>query len=259
MNLGLDEYAHLDSPIHRWDPRYKLVGLMALIFAFSFVQNLRLLPAMVAVTAILYASSRLPLVFLLTRLRYPGAFLLVMAILLPFLSGSTVLLHVGPLALRLEGCLELLRMVLRFVCILTTGLVLFGTAPFLTSIKAMRVLGLPAILADMTLLSYRYIFEIGSDLGRMETATRLRGLRAQRFSTRGFGVLALLAGTILVRSYERSDRVYNAMRLRGYGCTPRRALNEFQTRRSDVIALVCVLLVAVGFVAAEILLRQLSG
>jgi energy-coupling factor transporter transmembrane protein EcfT len=44
----------------------------------------------------------------------------------------------------------------------------------------MRALGLPAVLADMTLLSYRYIYEIGDDLEAMETAMGLRGFRARR-------------------------------------------------------------------------------
>ena len=256
MDLGIDAYAGLDSPLHRWDARYKLVSLMALILAFSFVRNLRLLPAMLLVTGLLYVASRLPLAWLLARLRYPGAFLLIMAVLLPFLSGATVLLEIGPLALRLEGCLELLRVVVKFVCILAVGLVLFGTAPFLTAIKALRALGLPPILADMTLLAYRYLFEIGGDLARMETAMGLRGFRASRLSARGLGSLAALAGSLLVRSYERSDRVYRAMILRGYGQASAGVTDEFEAGRADAILLAGLLLVAAGFVAAEALLSR---
>jgi len=244
----------MDSALHRWEPRYRLVGLMALIFAFSFVQHLRLLPAMLAVTFALYAASRLPLSFLLTRLRAPGFFLLIVAILLPFFSGPTVLLRFGPLALRQEGCLDLVLIVAKFVSILTIGLVLFGTAPFLTTIKAMRALGLPSILSDMTLLSYRYLYEIGDDLETMETAMRLRGFRARRPNGRTLGVLASLAGSILVRSYEQSERVYKAMVLRGYGRSSR-PRDEFQVCPYDVIGLGGVLLTAAGFVAADILLR----
>ena len=46
MNLWIDEYAHLDSPLHRWNPRGKLLGLFALIFAFSLVSDVRFLPVM---------------------------------------------------------------------------------------------------------------------------------------------------------------------------------------------------------------------
>lgn len=258
VKVNIDEYAHLGSPLHRWEPRYRLIGLVALVFAFSFTQDLRLLPAMLAVTFALYAVSRLPFSYLLARLRAPGFFLLLVAILLPFLSGSTVILRLGPLALRQEGCLNLILIVVKFVSILTTGLVLFGSAPFLTTVKAMRALGLPPTLADMTLFSYRYLYEIGDDLERMETAMGLRGFRARRPSSRALSVLASLAGSILVRSYEQSERIYKAMILRGYGRAPR-PRDEFQTRPRDVVALGGVLLVAVGFVAAEILLRKYGG
>lgn len=255
MNLGLDEYALLDSPLHRWEPRYKLIGLMALIFAFSFVEDLRLLPAVPVVALTLYAISRLPFSFLLTRLRVPGFFLLLVAVLLPFFSGSTVLLRMGPLALRQEGCLDLLLVVVKFVSVLVTGLILFGTAPFLTTIKAMRALGLPAVLSDMTLLSYRYIYEIGGDLRTMETAMGLRGFRARRPRPRTLGILASLAGSILVRSYERSERVYTAMVLRGYGHAERPRDDGFRARPRDRLALIGALGLAAAFFAAELLLR----
>ena len=180
------------------------------------------------------------------------------AVLLPFFSGQTVLLRIGPLALRQEGCLELLLIATRFLSILTTGLILFGSAPFLTTIKALRALGLPPILADMTLFSYRYIYEIGDDLETMETAMGLRGFRVRRFDGRSLGVLASLAGSILVRSYEQSERIYKAMVLRGYG-RPVRSPDGFQVRPQDVAGLVVILIVAAGFVAAEIFLRRFGG
>lgn len=255
MRLTLDRYADLDSPIHRWSPRHRLVGLTVLIFALSFVRDLRLLPAMVAVALGLYALTRMPLSFLVKRLRTPGFFLLAMALLLPFLSGSTVVVQLGPLAVRQEGCLELLRVVAKFTAILTLSLVLFGAAPILSTIKAMRGLGLPPILADMTLLSYRYIYEIGDDLARMERGMRLRGFHARRLGGRTLRDLAALAGSLLVRSYERSERVYKAMVLRGYGRSTL-APEEREGDASDVLLLGGVLLLAVGFVTVELVLRR---
>jgi len=258
LKLGLDDYAHLDSPLHRWDPRYRLLGLAVLIFAFSFVRDLWLLPAMLVVSFVLYAVSKLPLSDLLARSRAPGFFLLIVAFLLPFFSGQTIIVRLGPLALRQEGCLDLLVVLSKFVSIMTMGLVLFGTAPFLATVKALRALGLPPLLADMTLFSYRYIFEIGDDLHTMETAMGLRGFRARRLSGRALSVLASLAGSILVRSYEQSERVHKAMVLRGYGRSPR-LRDEFCARPRDVMGFVATLLVAVAFVVAEVLLRRLGG
>ncbi|NDJ75977.1 MAG: cobalt ECF transporter T component CbiQ [Chloroflexi bacterium] len=221
MRVWIDQYAARQSPIHRWDVRYKLVALMALIFAFAFVRDLRLAPLMIGITAGLYVLSGLPVRFLVTRLRYPGYFMLVMAVILPFFAGQTVIARMGPLELHQEGLQQLALIVARFGCILTVGLVLFGTAPFADTVQAMRRLGLPDILADMTLLSFRYLFEIADRLHRMEIAMRLRGFRVGRLSASGLTTLAALAGSLLIRSFEQSERVYYAMKLRGYGAARR--------------------------------------
>ena len=252
MKLAFDEYAHLDSPLHRWDPRYKLIGLMVLIFAFAFVRDLRMLPAMVVVACAIFITSRLPASFMAMRLRYPSLFLLVLVLILPFISGHTVVMSIGPLDVRQEGLISVLLIATRFLCILTVGLVIFSTAPFLTTIKAMRALGLPAILTDMILLAFRYLYEIGGDLQRMETSMRLRGFREQRFSRHGLGVLAWLGGSILVRSYERSEWVYKAMIVRGYGSGPR-LKDEFRASTCDLILLSVTILLAAAFIVGDIL------
>ena len=257
MKLALDRYAYLDSPIHRWQQRSKLVALLALIFAFTFVEKLILLPAMIVVTLVLYALSRLPLSFLLTRLRYPGFFIVAVVVLLPFVAGDTVIFSLGSLTVRQEGCLAVLLISTRFLCILTVSLVLFGTAPFLASIKAMRSLGLPGVIGDMILLSYRYLEEFGETLTTMQRAMRLRGFQAKCLNRRTLKVLAQLAGSLLVRSYDQSKRVYQAMILRGYGHSPQDHQNRFKARNAKADPLSCIAfslvwLVAVGLVMAEI-------
>jgi cobalt/nickel transport system permease protein len=253
MNLtAVDEYSNLDSPLHRWEPRCKLIGLLVLIFAFSFVKDLRLLLAMVVVTAIIYTVSGLPASFMLKRIRYPSLFLLAIVLILPFVSGQTIVMSIGPLDMRQEGLFSVLLIAIRFLSILTIGLILFGTAPFLTTIKAMRALGLPAILADMVLLSFRYLHEIGSDLRKMQISMKLRGLRRHRLGLRGLRIPAWLSGSILVRSYERSEWVYKAMILRGYGHAPH-PRSELHIHTRDIIILTAFLLLAAGFVTGDIL------
>ncbi|MFP4099509.1 cobalt ECF transporter T component CbiQ [Coleofasciculus sp.] len=255
MKHGLDFYANLDSPIHRWEPRCKLIGLFSLIFAFSFVEHLSLLPGLLMVTLVYYRLSRLPLSFLRSRLRYPGFFLLAITLLLPFTVGSTVIVQIGILSLYKEGIVALALIATRFLCILTVSLILFGTASFLSTVKAMRSLGLPAVLADMTLLTYRYIEQFGEDLTKMKRAIQLRGFRATRFSRRNLNVLASLVGSLLVRSYNQSQQVYQAMILRGYGYTlkhrkPPNSINRVS--RGDLIAVGITFAIALGFVVAEI-------
>jgi len=263
MRLNLDEYAYLDSPIHHWDARTKLLGLMAVIFSFAFVRTLTLVPAMLGVTALVYGLSRLPLSFLLARLRYPGYFILGVVLVLPFLSGSTVLWQLGFLSLRQEGLLAMLLIIGRFLSIITLGLVLFGTTPFLSLVRAMRSLGLPSILADMLLLTYRYLFVLLETLTTMQRSMRLRGFHHHSPRDRWFQPdwkhlqrFASLMGTLFIRSYEQSDRIYTAMRLRGYGSTPNRvpyrpSLAVEAGTRWHRVGLAIALLTAISFVIAE--------
>ncbi|MCU0536060.1 MAG: cobalt ECF transporter T component CbiQ [Hydrococcus sp. Prado102] len=266
MKLKVDEWVHLKSPIHRWEPKSKLVGLVALIFAFACVKDWYLLPAMLGVTVGLYIVSQLPLSFLMKRLRYPGFFLLGIVVLLPFFSGETIIWQWGALTLRWEGLQAMVLIVCRFLSIVTIGFVLLGTTPVLTLVKSMRSLGLPLILADMTLLAYRYLFEIADSLATMKQAMRLRGFGSQKKSnwllpdSQDLKGLASLAGTLLVRSYEQSERVYKAMRLRGYGMkgysqtTSWKSVWQEGWGDSDSrMGLMLALLLALGLVVAEIL------
>ena len=261
MKLVLDRYAYLNSPLHRWQQSYKLVGLLSIIFAFAFIQNVWLLPVMLLITCILFGLSEIPLAFLIKRLHYPSWFILAVVILLPFISGSTPILQWGYLTIREEGCWAALLVSVRFFCILTISLVLFGTAPFLSSIKAMRSLGLPRVIVDMTLLSYRYLEELGEMLTTMQRAMRLRGFRPQGFSRRNLKVFAQLTGSILVRSYERSLRIYQAMILRGYGCqkSPRKNCWKFELILRDSYswwATIMAMITAILLVVLEVILPR---
>ncbi|ERN40252.1 cobalt ABC transporter, permease protein CbiQ [Rubidibacter lacunae KORDI 51-2] len=255
MKLALDRYAYLCSPIHRWEQRSKLLALLSLIFAFACVRHLLLLPAMVVVTAGLYWASRLPVRYLLRRLRYPGLFIAAAVALLPFAGGETAIAQWGPLTVWLEGCKALVLIAVRFACILTISLILFGTAPFATSIKAMRALGLPATIVDMMLLTYRYLDSLGDTRLRMQRAMQLRGFQTHGWNCRTLAMLASLAGSLLVRSYEQSQRVYYAMRLRGYGNPHSRLSVPFGGDASGRLACGIVLALATVFVAAELLLQ----
>ena len=247
MKIQFDDCTDLNSWVHQWDARFKVIGLVGLMMAFAAVKSLWLLPWMLLIVGGLYRLSGLPLSFLQTRLRYPGLFLVGLVLFIPWLSGETPLWQWGPLTLWQEGVLLSLLITGRFLCSVTLGFIVLGTTPFLNLVNALRTLGVPALMTDMMVLSYRYLFEILANLDRMQRAMTLRGFRAtpspQRFSGRSphfstdqsfrltiFGrsltnqitILATLAGTLFIRSYEQAERVYQAMRLRGYGYRPQR-------------------------------------
>jgi cobalt/nickel transport system permease protein len=250
--VNLDRYAYLKSPIHQWEQRSKLVSLLTLIFAFAFVSHLLLLPLMGAITIGLYLLARLPLRFWLIRLRYPGFFIGAMVLFLPFGAGETILWQWGWLSLKQEGCEALVLILIRFLSILTVTLVLFGTATLSDNLKAMRSLGVPALIVDMALLAYRYLQEVQEMRIKMQRAMQLRGFQRHRFTSKNLQVLAQLMGVLLIRSYERSQRVYQAMILRGYGQEKSQAKKNLSGGdRLSWTASIMTLSIAIGFFVLE--------
>jgi|694.fasta_scaffold08654_15 cobalt/nickel transport system permease protein len=262
--LSVDSYVPGSSSLHRWDPRFKLISLLTLMFAFATVQHLTLVPAMAILSLGLYATARLPLGLWRQRLSYPGLLILGLVLVLPFSLGPTVIWQWGGVALRQEGLAATALMAGRFLSILTLGLILLATTPFLSLLQAMRSLGLPAILTDMTLLTYRYLYETADTLATMQRAMQLRGFGQGpqawlRLNRQALEQRALLAGNLLIRSYEQSERVYRAMRLRGYGQgRPGRpgGGGKMQAWAPHWGLTIAVLAVALGLMMAEVALHH---
>lgn len=209
------ERSIIDHFLYRWDPRFKFISLMALVFVFSFVHKPMLLLFIALISFLIYSWSRLSWGYWVARMRIPFLFVLFISIFLVLFSGNTALFNIGFLSIREEGLLLALTIITRFLSIMTIMIVLFATTSISNLIRAMQTLGLPSIMADMTLFFYRYLFEINKDMQTMQTAMRVRGFNYLRAGNLGY--LASLAGALLVRSYEQSDIVYSAMTLRGYG------------------------------------------
>ncbi len=239
------------SLLGRWEARLKLPGLLMLIFSFAFVRDLRLLLPLLLCAALIYRFSGLPLGYLFSRLRLPGFFLLAMAVILPFWSGQTELWRFGPLALRLEGLIGLLLITAKFTAILSVAVALFATTPLSQLTIALRTIGMPWLLTDLLLFTHRYLFQLAGDLRRMRTAARLRGFLANSLSS--LKPLAYITGSMLVRSHDQAERVFQAMTLRGYGNTSL-PLPVFRPALSGYLLLGAAMLLAAGFILAQYML-----
>ncbi len=241
-----------ESSLTRWETRAKLIGLLCLVFAFASVRDTRLLAPMVLLSLAVFGLSALPARHLLSRLKVPGVFLVALAVVLPLFSGETVLAEAGPVALRLEGTLAFLSVAARFFSIVTLATVLFGTTPMPTLVRAMRSLGLPALLGDILLFTYRYIFQLAEDLHRARVAARLRGARFG--SIRSVSTTAHIIGSLLVRSNWQAERVLAAMLLRGYG-----SARSLEVRRAPVARDVAALALCLALAAVFVLSPALIG
>ena len=207
-----------DSPVHGLHPLAKLAATLLYLVAVTSFPNKevsRLLPF--ALFPIVVASAaELPARPILARLLFASPLILGIGALNPFFDRALV--AVGPFAVP-GGWLVFASLALKGALTASAAIILVGTTGAGGVGEALLLLGLPRIFVTQFLLTFRYLSLLMEETARVLRAHELRSL-----GRRGIGKEARgsLPGGVLVRTYERGMRVYEAMRLRGFsGDLPR--------------------------------------
>lgn len=197
----------------RWDPRFKLVLTFAVAAANVGIARPTVSAALLAAGALVLAVSRPPR-------RTLGLFLLIP--LWPTLMalggfavayGSTPAAALGRLTVYREGLLLGGGLALRVWCDIVWLAALVLTTPFPSLLQALRWLRVPAILVDTLALMYRYAFLLHEEFVRMRVSSQSRGGWC-RYG-RSIRTLGRIAAQIFIRTFDRSERVAEAMLARG--------------------------------------------
>jgi cobalt/nickel transport system permease protein len=254
MTLALDLPPCTDSPLSRRDPRWKLAALGPAAVAAAFPRAWPAVLLAFAGALLLACLARLPLRWYLRRVAVVLGFLALFVVPLPFLlRGDGPSWGLGPFFVSLHGANVAALLVVKTTTVLTIVLVLLATAPLDATLKAAHQLRVPGLLVQLALLSYRYLFVLGEELGRLRVALRVRGFRS-RVSAHSYRTVGHVAGTLLVRGHERAERVGHAMRCRGFDGVFR-SLTEFRTTAADVALWLVVAAATGGMVALDLWLR----
>jgi cobalt/nickel transport system permease protein len=128
----------------------------------------------------------------------------------------------GPLDLTIsaEGIRRFLTIVIGSWLSVQVALLLAFTTPFHDLIDALRELRLPRILVSIISFMYRYIAVLADEGSRM---LRARDARSAAGAGKAGGsirwratVTGRMVGSLFLRAYERSERIYAAMQARGF-------------------------------------------
>lgn len=243
-HLEIDGYSHLDSPIHRWDARAKIVSLLFLIFSVVLLKSLLVAFLALFASICLLLTSRLPLAHVSGGIKWPLIFLLPFPLILPLtMEGDGAFLLYGQ-SFSILGLEQGLLMMTRGMAAVVLIYPLFGSSPFSTTIRAMRDLGLPDAVTQIFLFAYRYLFLLREQFTSMSMALASRGF-SKKTDLSTARVLGAALGMLFIRSYERSDSIYRAMVSRGYnGNLP--GLERFRMNGKDLLKAVVVFGLAIG-------------
>ena len=223
---AFDRYHHGNSPIHRLDARVKVLVTIAFIISNALLPDGAWIAfALVwAFILIANAASGLGLVFTFKRsfVAFPFALAAITALFsipgTPVASFQFLMWH---LTITDAGLLRFVSIVIRSWLSVQMAILLVAVTEFPKIVHALRHLRIPAVLTVIISFLYRYLFVLADEVMRLLRAREARsGMVA---GTRGGGSVAWrakiagnMAGQLFLRSYERSDRVYNAMLSRGY-------------------------------------------
>jgi cobalt/nickel transport system permease protein len=220
QHIVLDRWARQTSAVHRFDPRAKLVALLALLVAVATADRRVPLFGCELLLFLMagFAFARVPLGHAFSRA----------AIVLPFAAA-----FVAVMGLNGEAERGLLLAFKSYISALAVLLVV-ATTPAPCLLGGLESLGAPRFLLEVAQLLYRYLFLLSEEAQCMSRAAAARGIGAgvmERFRAAA-GALAVL----FARSYVRAEGIHRAMLARGFaGRLP--AMKQSRFRGADALFL----------------------
>ncbi len=197
----LDRWSQGNSPLHRRDPRAKIITLL------TFLVVLATTPPNAAVALLTY-SALLAAAILISAL--PLAKVLIRAaIVLPFSLTFGVISWLAGEPARALALVE--KSYLSTVAVL----LLAGTTPLPSLLAGLERLGTPKLLVMIAQFLYRYLFVLSEQAQHMRLAASCRRGAGQMRSA-SFRAAAGTLAVLFARSYERAEGIHQAMRARGF-------------------------------------------
>ncbi len=203
------------SLLHRIDPRLRVLAAAFFSCAVAVFQTFTALSAACLAALVLLLVPGLNFRETGRRLMVVVWFLLLLWCLLPLTYEGAIAAKIGVVSIYWPGVRLSAQITLKSLAIIAVFTTLVATIPVNTLGQSLARLGVPAKLVYLLLMCYRYIFVIEQEYHRLVAAMKIRGFRP-RTNLHTYRSYAYLIGMLFVRAATRADRVYQAMRCRGF-------------------------------------------
>ncbi len=200
-----DRYGRNVSACHRLPPVAKIVLAVGVI-VLGVAIPIEYWPAYGVLGCLVFVGHSIagvPLAYLIKRLLIFAPFIGSMAISMPLSQGFD------------RGWDLMLTILFRGTLAFLVSLWLVNVMPFEQLLVTLRRLYVPALIVAILSFMYRYVFVVWDELDKLRTARRARSFGKGSLWFQWMN-LAQLVGMLLIRSLNRSDRIYGAMRARGW-------------------------------------------
>ncbi|AUS95655.1 cobalt ECF transporter T component CbiQ [Clostridium thermosuccinogenes] len=225
----LEELSEGNTAIHRIHPAAKLlVTLLFLTAVVSFgkYEIAGLLP-LALYPALIFSLGEIPVKPLLKRCLLAAPFAVGIGILNPVFDSTPMEFAGISIA---GGWITFASILIKSGLTVVAALLLIATTGMTKTGLALRMIKVPRLMVLQLLLTYRYISVLMEEVARILRAYSMRAPEQKGIDRSIWGSLL---GQLMLRSFDRAERVYQAMHLRGFdgnyydGSTPKARLVDF--------------------------------
>ena len=208
---------HSKSQLHELSPQLKILATLLIVvsIAFSKIINPFQIISHAVIVFLIIRRSNIPLKTYLKRLTLDIPFIL-FALFLPFLSSGNndMVFTLFSFEVYRTGLLEMFAILFKATAGLSMGIVLTATTTNIELIYGLQKLKLPLIIIAIMSFAIRYIDVFIDEFKRVKISMQSRGYIEKGIKT--LLPIAYASGAMLIRGYERGERVYLSMISRGF-------------------------------------------
>ncbi|MHB1421146.1 MAG: cobalt ECF transporter T component CbiQ [Bacillota bacterium] len=208
----LDDLACKETVIQRIHPLVKLlttVIFLTVVVSFGRYEIIGLMP-MLFYPVLVITLAELPIRPIMKRMLLAAPFVIGIGILNPVFDHQIIV--VGGLTLS-RGWITFFSIFLKCLLTVSAALLLIATTGMDKLASALRMLRIPRLFVLQLLLTYRYISVLMEEVSQILMAHSMRSPQQKGIHPRVWGSLT---GQLILRTFERAQRVYQAMCLRGF-------------------------------------------
>lgn len=252
-DITIGQYYPVESPIHKLDPRVKILATFVYITALFIAKNFTAYAYILAFLASAVVLSKVPFSYMIRGLK-PLFFIIFLTFGINiFMTKGEIIFQLGPLDVTKEGLIQALFMATRLILlIIGTSLLTLSTSPIqLTDgiekiLNPFRRIGVPAHeLAMMMTIALRFIPTLLEETDKIMKAQMARGadFESGNILNRAKSLVPLLV-PLFISAFRRADELAMAMEARCYrGGENRTRMRELSLHSRDFVASFLTLLV----------------
>ena len=249
-NFTLGRYLPLDSPIHKLDPRAKIMAMLLLLITIFFPAGWIGYGVIFVSVSVVIILSKLSVSFIWKAMK-PMLFMLFFLLVINalVLKTGTVLFTIGSWSLYSDAVFQtlyiavrLLLMIMITTCLTATTKPLEMTLGIEDLLSPFQKIGLPSHeIAMLISIALRFIPDLIDETARIIKAQESRGvdMKEGKLMERVMAILSLIV-PLFVSAFQRAEDLANAMEARGYAPgLPRTRYTQLEMKKQDWFFLAC--------------------